>query len=301
MRAREMHEQHRAMAEELGDRAGVAAAWCNLGICYFSTGDFVRAREMHEQHRAMAEELGDRAGVATACKNLGNCMSSTGEHMKAISYFKTQYAIAEELELKGMRSNAALDMGVAMRLHIREDRRAASANPALSLAAGENGACSREGVPDPGSSASARLEDRVQEAATWLQAAGAAGLASARLQLAHLAFDAGFEDRALDHLKVYLSWRVARGRVMCAGCQQKRGGPGIALPMLTCSGCRVARFCSAAHQKMASKSVASGGSLTTGRHKDICGLLGKWRGVVKDGVSPDSVRADLLAFLRKGL
>ena len=136
----------------------------------------------------------------------------------------------------------------------------------------------------------------MQEAATWLQAAGAAGLASARLQLAHLAFDAGFEDRALDHLKVYLSWRVARGRVMCAGCQQKRGGPGIALPMLTCSGCRVARFCSADHQKMASKSVASGGSLLTGRHKDICGLLGKWSGVEKDGVSSDALRADLLAF-----
>ena len=69
--------------------------------------------------------------------------------------------------------------------------------------------------------------------------------------------------------------------------------------MLTCSGCRVARFCSADHQKMASKSVASGGSLLTGRHKDICGLLRKWRGVEKDGVSPDSLRADLLAFLRQ--
>ena len=37
----------------------------------------------------------------------------------------------------------------------------------------------------------------------------------------------------------------------------------------------------------------------TGRHKDICGLLGKWRGVEKDGVSLDLLRADLLAFLRK--
>ena len=69
--------------------------------------------------------------------------------------------------------------------------------------------------------------------------------------------------------------------------------------MLTCSGCRVARFCSADHQKMASKSVASGGSFIHGRHKDICGLLGKWRGVGKDSVSADSLRADLLAFLRQ--
>ena len=70
--------------------------------------------------------------------------------------------------------------------------------------------------------------------------------------------------------------------------------------MLTCSGCRVARFCSADHQKMASKSVSSGGrALLSGRHKDICGLLGKWRGVEKDDVSRDSLREDLLAFLRQ--
>jgi len=67
--------------------------------------------------------------------------------------------------------------------------------------------------------------------------------------------------------------------------------------MLTCSGCRVARFCSADHQKMASKSTVR--VLWTGRHKDICGLLGKWRGVEKDGVSPDALRADLLAFLQQ--
>ena len=38
---------------------------------------------------------------------------------------------------------------------------------------------------------------------------------------------------------------------------------------------------------MASKSVTN---VWTGRHKDICGLLGKWRGVEKDGVWPDSLR-----------
>ena len=36
-----------------------------------------------------------------------------------------------------------------------------------------------------------------------------------------------------------------------------------------------------------------------GRHKDICGVLSKWREVVKDGVSPDSCTADLVAFLHR--
>jgi hypothetical protein len=66
-----------------------------------------------------------------------------------------------------------------------------------------------------------------------------------------------------------------------------------------CSGCRVARFCSADDQKMASPKAALGGDLRTARHKDICGALSKWREVVKDGVSPDSCTADLVAFLER--
>jgi hypothetical protein len=69
--------------------------------------------------------------------------------------------------------------------------------------------------------------------------------------------------------------------------------------MLTCSGCRVARFCSVDHQKMASKKAALGGNLIAGRHKDICGVLGKWRQVVKDGVSTDSFSTDLMVFLQR--
>ena len=140
------------------------------------------------------------------------------------------------------------------------------------------------------------LDLREREAAKWLQAAFDGGRSFAKLHLAHLTFDAGQEDAALAHLKEHLSWCVQRGRDTCAGCGQTRGED---TPMLTCRGCRVARFCSADHQKMASKKAASGGSLMTGRHKDICGVLRKWRDVVKDGVSPDSCTAELVAFLQR--
>ena len=36
-----------------------------------------------------------------------------------------------------------------------------------------------------------------------------------------------------------------------------------------------------------------------GRHKDICGVLSKWRKVVKDDVAPVSCPADLVAFLQR--
>jgi len=50
---------------------------------------------------------------------------------------------------------------------------------------------------------------------------------------------------------------------------------------------------------MASDKVELGGNMMMGRHKDICGVLGKWRQVVKDGVAPDSCTADLVAFLQQ--
>jgi hypothetical protein len=139
---------------------------------------------------------------------------------------------------------------------------------------------------------SACLNDRVREAAKWLQAAWDGGRPFANLHLAHLTLYAGQEDASLAHLKEHLSWRVQRGRDTCAGCGQTWGKD---RPMLTCSGCRVARFRSADHQKMASKKAALGGRLWTGRHKDICEVLRKWRDVVKDGVAPDSSTAELNA------
>jgi len=96
-RARELHEQHRAMAEALGDRAGVARACENLGNCYFSTGDYGRARKLYEQHRAICEALGDRAGVARAYANLGNCYHGTGDYARARELHEQDRAICEAL------------------------------------------------------------------------------------------------------------------------------------------------------------------------------------------------------------
>jgi hypothetical protein len=50
---------------------------------------------------------------------------------------------------------------------------------------------------------------------------------------------------------------------------------------------------------MASKKAALGVCLRMGRHEDICGVLSKWREVVKDGVAPDSCTTDLVPFLQR--
>ena len=49
----------------------MARACGNLGVCYESTGEHARAIALHADYKAMAEELGDRAGVGMACNTLG--------------------------------------------------------------------------------------------------------------------------------------------------------------------------------------------------------------------------------------
>jgi hypothetical protein len=139
------------------------------------------------------------------------------------------------------------------------------------------------------------LSGKVRLAEKWLQAAFDGGRKHAQLHLAYLFFDAGQPGKALEHLVRHLSWHVKKGRGACAGCMQKRGKD---TPMLTCSGCRVARFCSTDHQKMASRKASLGGNMLEGRHKDLCGVLGKWRQVMNEGVSHESCIADLFEFLQ---
>jgi len=111
-RARELHEQERAISEALGDRAGVAEACGNLGSCYSRTGDYGRARELHEQARAISEALGDRAAVATACANLGNCYGSMGDYRRARELHEQARAIFEALGDREGVARACSSLGI---------------------------------------------------------------------------------------------------------------------------------------------------------------------------------------------
>ena len=314
----EYHTQQLKLAKKMGDRDGEGRACGNLGNAYGSQGDFGKAIKYQTKRLAIAKELGDLAGEGAAYANLGNCHTHLNENDKAVAYHEAHLALAKKLNNPHMQAHAELGMGVALRFHVRAERRLHSEGerereggrgPAPGASQGSvpridtsvalqslgRGLLVRT-LPVAGDAADACLDDKGREAAKWLKTAHNGGRAFAQLHLAHLYFDAGQEVAALAHLKEHLTWRVQAGRGTCDGCGQTRGED---TPMLTCGGCRVARFCSADHQKMASKKAALGGNMLIGRHKDICGVLRKWREVVKDGVAPDSCTADLVAFLQR--
>jgi hypothetical protein len=102
-----------------------------------------------------------------------------------------------------MKWNAALKMGVALTLCVR--------------AARQGTATGADQAPGPHSlsSASACPNDRVREAAKWLQAAFDGGDPFAKLHLAHLAFDSGQWTRRW-HISKSTSRGVCNGDVTLA-------------------------------------------------------------------------------------
>jgi hypothetical protein len=283
------HSQHLAIAKEVGDRAGEGTTYGNLCNANRSQGDLSKAIEYQRQDLAIAKEVGDRAGEGRAYGRLGTGHMYLHEYVKAVAYLKAQHALAISLKLSPVQSDAALNMGVALTLHVRAGLQGAS-----------TGADQAPG-PHSHSSASACLNDKVREAAK-----GSRLPSMVVVHLQNCTWRTSPPCRTMRakrtrrwHISKSTSRGVCNGNVTLAPdwCWQTRGED---TPMLTCSGgCRVARFCSADYQKMASKKAALGGSLTKGRHKDICGVLSKWCEVVKDGVAPDSCTAELLELLQR--
>jgi tetratricopeptide (TPR) repeat protein len=95
--ARRLYEESLHIAEELGDRAGVARVLHNLGVLAQQQGDYGRAWQFYEESLRIAEELGDRAGVAQTLHGLGNLAYLQGDYGQARQFYQESLRIAEEL------------------------------------------------------------------------------------------------------------------------------------------------------------------------------------------------------------
>lgn len=296
-KAHELQEEHRAMCEKRGDVRGLALAYSNLGLCCFSRGRCTEAMEMHEKSLKIGEDIGDEQGVSISCRNLGSCYMNLKEYEKSFQFYERAYKITTQMNLSRMDAHnittqmnlskmdahACFGMGIALRMQM--------------LSTFRNNEHGGPEIADSGDPSLICGLEQVQTAKKWLVMARDFGLNLAHLELARLALDCGLEDDAVQHAKIYVDLRVKNSRNQCESCHQIRYADA---QMLLCGGCRVARFCNVDHQKLASNALGTGGSFMYGRHKDVCALLGKWRRqVVKRGESPDVLRNDILAYLRK--
>jgi tetratricopeptide (TPR) repeat protein len=123
-KAIEYHTQDLAIAKE-GDRAGGGQGVREPGQRVSVAGGL---QQGHRSRLAIAKEVSDRAGEARACGNLGSGhlylnKSNLYLFLKAVAYFEAQHALAISLKLAHMQSDAALNMGVALTLHVRAARK----------------------------------------------------------------------------------------------------------------------------------------------------------------------------------
>jgi class 3 adenylate cyclase/predicted ATPase len=70
-RAAQMHQEHAALCQKLGERSGQARGLLNLGYDYLCLGRYDEGRVVLEQSRQLCETIGARRETAYACLNLG--------------------------------------------------------------------------------------------------------------------------------------------------------------------------------------------------------------------------------------
>jgi tetratricopeptide (TPR) repeat protein len=96
-RAIEYHEQALAIDEELGDRLREGQVRGNLGNAYYSLGEHRRAIEYLEQSLTIKREIGDRLGEGKALGNLGSVYNSLEEYRRAIEYHEQDLQVVREI------------------------------------------------------------------------------------------------------------------------------------------------------------------------------------------------------------
>ena len=70
----------------------------SMGVAFDKLGQYRKAMELHEECKAIAEELGDRADVGGACNNLGVALVKTGELAAAARSFASAIAAFRQVE-----------------------------------------------------------------------------------------------------------------------------------------------------------------------------------------------------------
>jgi len=95
--ARQFYQESLRIAEELGDRAGVAQTLHQLGMLAQDTGDYGQARRLYEESLRIKEELGNRAGVAISLGQLGRLAELEGNYRVAVRLWAVALATFEEL------------------------------------------------------------------------------------------------------------------------------------------------------------------------------------------------------------
>jgi tetratricopeptide (TPR) repeat protein len=121
--ALDWYRQSLAIAEELGDRAGVAASYHQLGRLAQEQGDYDRAFDWYRQALTIQAELGDRAGMARSYGQLGILFTETGRPAEGLTWTLRSLRIHARLRTPQLGTNLRWLQRQRMLLGVRRFQR----------------------------------------------------------------------------------------------------------------------------------------------------------------------------------
>ena len=80
------------LANEIGDKKGIAASYNNLGVAYRNQGALDNALEYYMMSLKLYEELSNKEGIATLKNNIATIYSMKKDYGQAMKYLEESYA-----------------------------------------------------------------------------------------------------------------------------------------------------------------------------------------------------------------
>lgn len=101
----------RVIGNKINYKKGVANALKNIGMGYYTKGDYIQVLQYFQQSLATYDSLEDKVGISNLLNNLGVVYFSQGDDAKAIEYYIRSLQVAEEIGDKFRIASAYLNIG----------------------------------------------------------------------------------------------------------------------------------------------------------------------------------------------
>lgn len=112
-KAIEHHQQALNISRAIGDQRAESQHLGNLGNVYASLGDYPRAIEHYQQALSISRAIGDQRSESQDLGNLGNAYESLGDYPRAIEHHQQRLAIARQIGDRHGEGQAFGSLGIA--------------------------------------------------------------------------------------------------------------------------------------------------------------------------------------------
>jgi CHAT domain-containing protein/Tfp pilus assembly protein PilF len=204
------------IAEQIGDKAGMASALNKIGNVHYSQSNYAQALEQYQKSLGMSEALGDKAGIASTLRGIGNVHCSQGNYAQAREHYQKSLALSEALGDKDGSARALNGIGAAQFLQgnyaqaLEHYQKSLAVSEALGNKASIAGTLNNIGNVNYVVGNYAQALEYYQKSLTLREALGdKAGIAGALNNIGNVNYAVGNYEQALEHFQKVLAMSEA--------------------------------------------------------------------------------------------